>query len=76
MLNKLKLNFKESLLGTFRIRRVKCENISSLCITTYSKREEIIGQVIDKKYKVEMYLSRGTFGQVYTVLALNDKNKM
>lgn len=42
----------------------------------YSKREEIVGQVIDKKYKLEMYLGKGTFGQVYTVLALNDKNKM
>ena len=61
-------------MNTTRVRRVTNDSISSLCITIDSNREGLIGQVIDKKYKIEGYLGKGGFGKVYTVMDLNDNN--
>ena len=59
---------------TIKVRQVT-EDISSLWITMDSNREDLIGQVIDKNYKIERYLGRGAFGKVFTVMDLNE-NKM
>ena len=61
-------------MNTTRVRRVINDNISSLCITIDSNREGLIGELIDRKYKIEGYLGIGGFGKVYTVMDLSDNN--
>ena len=61
-------------MNTTRVRQVIHDNISSLCITIDSNREDLIGKIIDRKYKIEDYLGKGGFGKVYTVMDLSDKN--
>ena len=52
---------------TLRVRKVKSDSISSLWITVDFNKNDLIGKEIDeKKYKIEKYLGRGGYGEVYT----------
>ena len=57
------------------MREVKSDAISSVWITNErsASSDELIGKVINSKYKIEMFLGQGGFGKVYKITDLNQK---
>ena len=55
--------------------KVKDDVISSVWITNErsASSDNLIGKVINSKYKIEMYLGQGGFGKVYKITDLNEK---
>ena len=68
-----------SLLKTLHVREVKSDEILSMWIAidkiNDASSDELIGKVVNNKYKIDKYLGQGGFGKVYTVLDQSE-NKM
>ena len=64
------------LLKTLPVREVKSDTIFSAWISNDAKvcSNELIGIVIDSKYKIDKHLGQGGFGKVYTVLDTKENN--
>ena len=65
-----------ALLKTLPVREVKSDTIFSAWIISESKAcsDELIGIVIDIKYKIDKYLGQGGFGKVFTLSDLVENN--
>ena len=65
-----------ALLKTLTVREVKSDTISSAWIKIDSKvfTDQLIGQVIYFKYKIDKHLGQGGFGKVFTLLDLEENN--
>ena len=63
-----------SLLMTLPVREVKSDAISSAWITSDAKvfSDNLIGKVIDIKYKIDKHLGQGGFGKVFTLSDLEE----
>ena len=64
------------LLKTLPVREVKCDTISSAWITSDAKvfSDELIGILINSKYKIDKHLGQGGFGKVFTLCDLEENN--
>ena len=64
------------LLKTLPVREVKCDTISSAWITSDAKvvSDELIGILINSKYKIDKHLGQGGFGKVFTLSYLEENN--
>ena len=62
-----------TLLKTLPVREVESDIISTIWITNDANSNDLIGKVINRKYKIDEYLGQGGFGKVYTLLDLNEK---
>ena len=65
-----------ALFKTLPVREVKSDTISSAWIKIDSNvfTDELIGQVIYFKYKIDKHLGQGGFGKVFTLLDLEENN--
>ena len=68
-----------ALLKTLHVREVKSEAISTKWITSENKvydvsSDDLIGKVINSRFKIDKYLGQGGFGKVYTILDLKENN--
>ena len=65
-----------ALLKTLTVREVKSDTISSAWITRDDKMcsDELIGQVIYIKYKIDKHLGQGGFGKVFTLSDQEENN--
>ena len=65
-----------ALLKTLPVRAVKSYTISSAWITSDAKlfSDQIIGIVINSKYKIDKHLGQGGFGKVFTLSDLEEDN--
>ena len=65
-----------ALLKTLHVRAVKSDTISSAWITSDAKlfSDQLIGIVINSKYKIDKHLGQGGFGKVFTLSDLEEDN--
>ena len=63
-------------LKTLPVRQVNSDAISSAWIASDAKvfSDELIGIVINSKYKIDKNLGQGGFGKVFTVLDQDENN--
>ena len=61
---------------TFPVREVKSDTILSAWILSDAKvcSDKLIGNVIERKYKIDKHLGQGGFGKVYTLYDLEENN--
>ena len=63
-----------ALLKTLPVNEDISDVISSFWITRETSSNDLIGKVINSKYKIDKHLGQGGFGKVYTVSDLNENN--
>ena len=65
-----------ALLKPLHVRAVKSDTISSAWITSDAKlfSDQLIGIVINSKYKIDKHLGQGGFGKVFTLSDLEEDN--
>ena len=65
-----------ALLKTLHVREVKSDAISTIWLSneTNASSDNLIGIVINSRYKIDKYLGQGGFGKFYTVLDTKENN--